>query len=149
MLPPLATPVDLAAALGAEFTSEETLRAEAVLRSASSAVRDEARRTWTDDNGVLTEVPETAFTITLDAARRAWENPQGLTSEQYPEYVWRGTDKVEPGVYLTEAEKKRLQRLRGASGLWVQQTTRCDPNAGGVFVDDQYGCDPILIADHY
>lgn len=148
MLPLLATVNAFAGFLGASFTSEEELRAEAVLRSASSLVRDEARKTWVIDD-VLTDVSETAYTIVLEVARRAWENPNGLTSEQYPEYTWRGTDRVEPGVYLTEGEKKRLQRLRGSSGLWVQQTTRRDPRCEGVFVDDQFGCDPILIADHY
>jgi len=130
--------------LGRELTEAETGRAEAALEDASTLVRDEARREWTDP----AEVPAAVVMIVLESAKRGFLNPNGYSSETTGPFTVR-RDVV--GIYLTDGEAIIVRRYReqsrtGGSGLWTQPTTRCDPD-GRVFLMDQYGGDPILYDD--
>lgn len=110
MLPPLATPEQLAVRVGkTDFAvGAEADRAFALLEDASSLVRFEVGLDWVDpDTGaLLTTVPDVAVTITLSAATRAWFNPAQVQSEQLGAAMVRFGD-----VWLTSAEAERLAGL--------------------------------------
>lgn len=146
-LPLIAEVPQLIELMGPRWPDGQESRAEGVLRAASNLARGEAGKSWVIDGASI--APEEAVDIVLGVADRAMDNPDGITSETYPEYVWRRDtgEANEFGVYLTDDETKRLRRLGGKSGLWTQPTTRLDRCGDTVFVDDQYGCDPFPLYD--
>lgn len=145
MLPPLTTLSELEVRTG---TQDEAARAEAVLIDASNLVRDEAGKTWVDDAGAVSGVPDMIVTLVLKVSKRALDNPTGLTAETYPEYAWR-KDGAEDGVYLTDKECKIVRRLAGRTGLWTQPTTRRSCDDDTVWAEDQFGSElfPMYAVD--
>ncbi|HVL82689.1 MAG TPA: Gp19/Gp15/Gp42 family protein [Pseudonocardia sp.] len=139
---PLADVHELEARLGRVFTGEETARAAALLDDASALVRDEAGLTWVGDDGLLTVVPAAVRAVVLKAAERAARNPDGFRSESAGDYSYQRGD-AEPGVFLTDAERRIVRRSVGRGGLWTQPTTRGDDEFTTVWVDDQFGAEPI------
>lgn len=136
----LASVADLQARLGRVFDVDETQQALALLDDASALVRDEAGRTWLDDSGALTEVPASIRAVVLRAAERAVRNPDGFRSESAGDYSYQRAE-TESGVFLTDAERRRIRQAIGRSGLWTQPVTRGDEWWATGWVDDQFGAE--------
>lgn len=141
---PLATVTDLEIRLGRTFESSEVARALALLEDASELVRDVAGgKTWIDDTtGELQKVPGSVRWVVLRAAERAVRNPEGYSAESAGDYSFQRTG-VQPGIYLTEGEEKAVRRALGKSGLWTQPVTRNEEVYQTVWLNDQFGTEPI------
>lgn len=121
-LPPLVTLTEFGVWVGDDLAGDQ--QAEMVLASASALVRAEARRTWTTEDGQLSDVPDQVRTIVLEVAARRWRNPEGYTSETDGDYTYRQEAET-ASLYLLDAERDILARLRRPrSGLWTLPTTR-------------------------
>lgn len=147
----LASVQEVETRLGRQITSSGELgRVAALLEDASALVRDVAGTTWIVD-GVdqpLT-VPSTIRYVVLRAVERAMRNPDGFSAESDGDYSYQRTG-VEPGIYLTPGEEKAIRRAMGRTGLWTQPVERNDMCwSDTVWVDDQYGCDPIPYDVYY
>jgi hypothetical protein len=140
---PLADVGGLEARLGRTFEGAEATRVIALLDDASSLVRDVAGKDWIDpDTGALEPVPGTVRATVLRAVERAVRNPEGFSAESAGDYSYQRTG-VQPGIYLTEAEEKAIRRAIGKSGLWNQPTTRNEEVFQTVWLNDQFGTEPI------
>jgi hypothetical protein len=140
---PLADVGGLEARLGRVFEGAEATRVIALLDDASSLVRDVAGKDWIDpDTGALELVPGTVRATVLRAVERAVRNPEGFSAESAGDYSYQRTG-VQPGIYLTEAEEKAIRRAIGKSGLWNQPTTRNEEVFQTVWLNDQFGTEPI------
>lgn len=141
---PLASVTDLEIRLGRTFESSEVARALALLEDASELVRDVAGgKTWIDEEtGVLQKVPGSVRWVVLRAAERAVRNPEGYSAESAGDYSFQRTG-VQPGIYLTEGEEKAVRRALGKSGLWNQPVTRNEEVYQTVWLNDQFGTEPI------
>lgn len=141
----LAAVTEVETRLGRQFSddSPELGRVAALLDDASALVRDVAGTTWIDSNGDPLPVPGTIRYVVLRAVERAIRNPDGFSAESDGDYSYQRTG-VEPGVYLTPGEEKAIRRALGKTGLWTQPLERGDMCwSETVWVNDQYGCDPI------
>jgi len=151
--PNLVTPAQIQARLQrpTPYAGTELARVEAVCEDASVLVRFESGQTWLDpDDPTLAKAPEIVFMIARRCAERAVRNPEGFSSESAADYSYQRNGTLgEGGLFLTDREIADLKQASGKlNGLWVQSTERgdlCDYN--GLFLYDQYGCDPILYAD--
>lgn len=121
-------------------TTAEQDRAQAALDDAAALI---ASVTTVPD-----PVPSGVLAIACSVALRLFGNPDQLTSETIGTYTWRvdGT-----GLFLTPYEERAVRRLSSSttpSGLWTQGLTR---DGADVYVwgYDQFGGDPILLADDY
>lgn len=117
-LPPLASVAAFEKRLGLSpgaLQGADLARAEAALEDASALVRDEAGRSWVDEDGAVT-APPAVVTVTLKAARREYVNPNGYTSEQTGPFSYQ-LPRGETGVYLTEAERRIVRRTAGKFGM--------------------------------
>ncbi|ABS03204.1 hypothetical protein [Kineococcus radiotolerans] len=126
-----------------EFPSPtEAERAQAALDDAIGLVLDETKRTFRDAQG-KPDVPSTVSTVIFASAKRSYQNPTGITSETVGPFAYRyGAT----GAFLTEDEKKALSRYgptRSAGGLWSLGTTRGEDFSDTLWVNDQFGGDPI------
>lgn len=141
---PLASVTDLEIRLGRTFDSSEIPRAVALLEDASELVRDVAGgKTWVDEEtGVLQKVPGSVRWVVLRAAERAVRNPEGYSAESAGDYSFQRTG-VQPGIYLTDGEERAVRRALGKSGLWTQPVTRGDAYDTTVWLEDQFGAEPI------
>lgn len=137
----LASVADVEARLGRSFVKEEIGRVVALIEDASELVMLEAGRDWIDpDTGELTGVPGSVRAVVLRAVERAIRNPQGFSAEAAGDYSYQRTN-VEPGVYLTDAEKAIIRKAIGKTGLWTQPVTRGDAYLETVWAEDQFGCE--------
>lgn len=120
-------------------------KAQADLEDASNLVRAETRKSWLNEQG-LPVAPGPVTTVVLRAALRCYRNPDEYSSEAEDGYTWRREpDAVTP--YLTQAEKDLLEKYAASSSkLYTLPTTRIGPDER-VFLNDQYGGDPILYDD--
>lgn len=141
---PLASVADLEIRLGRTFEEAEVPRVQALLEDASELVRDVAGgKTWVDpDTGLLLAVPGAVRWVVLRAAERAVRNPEGYSAESAGDYSFQRTG-VQPGIYLTEGEEKAIRRALGKSGLWTQGVTRNEETFTTVWLNDQFGTEPI------
>lgn len=141
---PLASVTDLEIRLGRTFESTEVARALALLEDASELVRDVAGgKTWIDDEtGELQRVPGSVRWAVLRSAERAVRNPEGYSAESAGDYSFQRTG-VQPGIYLTETEERAIRRALGKSGLWTQPVTRNEEVYQTVWLNDQFGTEPI------
>jgi hypothetical protein len=110
-------------------TADET-RALRLLEDASAIVRAVAGKTWTDDTGALTEVPDIIVTVVCASARRALNNPEGAISET--DGTWSQTlAQASADPFLTDTEIRLVrQAANTGGGLWTLPTTR-DPEGIG------------------
>lgn len=136
-LPPLISFAKLVAKLGYEPEDEERNRAESILGEASSLIRDVAGTTWTNEttNALLT-VPHRVRQIALSVVYRAFTNPEALTQRTIGDSSKSfDRSKREGGeaVYLTDAEKKAIERAAGTSGM--VSVTLVSPYNGGTQLD--------------
>ena len=142
---PLVLLAELQTRLGLEeFPSQaDKDRAEAALADAEALVLEETRPRTFRDAEERPELPPAVATVILAAAKRAYQNPTGITSETVGPFAYRyGAT----GAFLTDEEKAVLSRYgptRASSGLWSLGTTRGEDYSDTVFVNDQYGGDPI------
>jgi len=140
---PLAQVGDVEALLGRTLSGEEAKRAAVVLDDISGLVRDIAGRDFLSEDGTaLVGVPHIVRAIVRRAAERAMRNPEGFSGESTGDYSYqrRGT---EDGVYLTEAEERKIRSASGKGGLWTQSTTRGEVVASTVFLEDSFGFELI------
>jgi hypothetical protein len=129
--------------LGRTLEGTDATRVVALLDDASSLVRDIAGRTWINpDTGVLDPVPGSIRAIVLRAVERAVRNPEGFSAESAGDYSYQRTG-VQPGIYITDAEEKAIRRALGKTGLWSQSITRNEETWHTVWVNDQFGAEPI------
>lgn len=124
----------------------ETDRAEAALDDASAYIETFGAIPGgaADPTGT---VPPAIVAVACVVALRLFNNPEGLTSETVGSYTWRVDG---AGLYLTEAEKATIAKATtdtSKTGLWSLSVTRGQP-ANFVYGLDQYGGDPILLADY-
>jgi hypothetical protein len=123
-LPPLATMAALQIRLGADLEGADYVRAEAVLDDISHLARDEAGKTWFDEEyDTLEVVPGAVQAVVLAASRREYLNPDRYASEQAGDYSYRLSAESASGGVFTDSELKVLHRYRATSGLWTQQIT--------------------------
>ena len=148
VLPPLATIEALQVRLGrGALVDPQLSQAVAALDDASSIVRGETNRTWINDLGQVA-APAEVVTITLRAALREVRNPEGNLAENAGPFSRRLADDQAKGVYLLQEERDVLAKYRSSNpGVWTQPTTRVDDRCQPLFLNDQYGCDPILWLD--
>lgn len=140
---PLADVSALEVRLGRSLEGAEASRAVALLDDASALVRDVAGKDWIDpDTGVLLPVPGTVRATVLRMVDRAVRNPDGFSAESAGDYSYQRTG-VQPGIYLTDPEEKAIRRALGKSGLWNQPVTRNEEWYTTVWVNDQFGTEPI------
>lgn len=94
----------------------EGVRAQAALEDASSLVRTEAGRTWTDEAHATLDanVPDVVVSVTLAAAQRAFNNPQGATQASLGDVsVSFSRDGSAGTVFLTKAEQRAVRKAGG------------------------------------
>jgi hypothetical protein len=148
MLPALAVVADLEVRLGLDegtLAGADLLRAQAALDDVSSEVRDEAKRTFLDDDGELAAVPDAVVRVVLAASKRIYLNPEAALSTTVGPFA-RQLSKDGVGAYLTDVEKAIVGRYRPvATGLWALRTTRGDEGDCTVWAYDQYGLEPFPI----
>lgn len=132
----LAAVSDVEQRLGRVFVNEELGRVVGLLDDASDLVRLEAGKTWATPEAT----PGAVRAVVLRVVERAIRNPDGFSAESDGDYSYQRTQ-VEPGVYLTDAERAILRRAAGRSGLWTQATTRGDCEMNTVWFEDQFGCE--------
>jgi hypothetical protein len=138
---PLATVGDVETRLGRTLDDTELGRVAGLLEDASELVRLEAGRDWVDlDTGAVVSVPGSVRAVVLRAVDRAIRNPDGFSAESDGDYSYQRTQ-VEPGVYLTDAERAIIRRACGRTGLWTQPITRGDEYLNTVWFEDQFGCE--------
>lgn len=94
----------------AEFAS--FLQEDLDTATANLVLLDLAQGQIIDEIGVRDPWPATAKAIALSAAKRAYVNPEGVSSETVGGTVVAYTD-GNMGVFLTEDERNRLQRVGG------------------------------------
>lgn len=99
-LPPLASTDDLDARLPAGLADADPDAAAAALDDASAIVRDEAGKTWLDEDGELTDVPAMVVAITCACAIRALNRSLIYGAD--------GQAQDSSGLYLKKDEKRRL-----------------------------------------
>lgn len=149
MLPALATVVDLEARLGLdpETLADANLgRARAALADASALVRMEARRTWVDEAGALTAVPDAVVRVVLGAAQRTYTNPDAVIQESAGPFA-RRLNESDTGVYLTRVELDIVRRFRPAGGeLWTLRTERDGTESNTVWYQDSFGFESFPLA---
>lgn len=126
-----------------EFPSPaDEARAQAALDDAVGLVLEETKKTFRAADGTP-DVPSTVATVIFASAKRSYQNPSGITSETVGPFAYRyGAT----GAFLTEEEKQALSRYlpsRSSGGLWSLSTTRGEELSDTVWVNDQYGGDPI------
>lgn len=152
MLPALASVVDLEARLGLDpntLAGPDLGRARAALADASALVRMEARRTWVDEAGALTAVPDAIARVVLGAAQRTYTNPDAVVQESAGPFSRRIAE-TETGVYLTTAELDIVRRFRPAGGeLWTLRTQRDEDEVNTIWYQDTFGTEwfPLASAD--
>ena len=149
MLPALASVEDLEARLGLDPDTLQDAnlgRARAALADASALVRYEARRTWVDEAGALSVVPDAIVRVVLGAAQRNYTNPDGVIQESAGPFA-RQLSQESTGVYLTKVEMDIVRRFRAAGGeLWTLQTTRDGDESNTVWYQDAFGFEPFPLA---
>lgn len=127
-LPALATIEDLEARFGE--TIANTTQATARLEDASAIVRAFAGRTWVDDEGELSGVPDGIPGVVASMVERATRNPEGATQSQEvvgPFSLNRsfGPD-ASARLYLTQMEKLVIRDAVGSRGIGIMAVTRGD-----------------------
>lgn len=122
--PALATLGDLETLLGRAV--EDSAQALARLGRASALVRAYAGRTWLDDDGTLTDVPEEIAGVVAGMVERGERNPEGITQESVGEYQRSlGADAAQR-IYLDKNDKLIIDAAIGrpTGGLGTITTTR-------------------------
>jgi hypothetical protein len=149
MLPTLAPVTDLEARLGLDpdtLQDANLARARAALIDASALVRMEARRTWVDEAGALTAVPDAIVRVVLGAARRSYTNPDAAVQESAGPFV-RRLNESDTGVYLTRAELDIVRRFRPSGGeLWTLRTQRDEDESNTIWYQDTFGTEWFPLA---
>jgi hypothetical protein len=125
-LPPLASLEDLANEVD-DPSAETSPRAQRLLARASTRVRSFTKRTFVDEDGALTALPDAVVEVVLAAAARAWHNPKGVVQDTTGPFTARWSERTAEGVYLTDEEKQMLGPHRAGGGLWTQSLEKCDP----------------------
>lgn len=151
LLPPLVTPEEIRTRMQRPlaFSGPELQRVLDVCEDASALVRFESRNTWLDpDDPMSVKAPEIVTLIARRCAERAVRNPEGFSAETAADYSYQRNGGVgEGGLFLTDREVADLRRAGGGlGGLWVQPITRGERFCDTVWVNDQFGCDPIPYA---
>lgn len=150
-LPALATVEDLAAWLDESIDPTDP-RALAVLRMASARVRSYTGRTWVDDSGDLTDVPDEVWSVTVQVAARAYTNPSGIVQETTGPFTARWPEEHGQVLFLTAAEQAALDPYRSRPTLWTMRTEHDDPMlrtlaASTVWVDVEGSSEPFPAYD--
>jgi hypothetical protein len=152
--PDLVTPEQLQARLQrpSPFSGAELARVQGVCEDASVLVRFESGNNWLDpDDPTQTKAPEIVYLIARRCAERAVRNPSNTSAESAADYSYQRNGTVGEGsLFLTDREIADLKQANGTlnGALWTQGTYRGDVwDHCGLFLNDQYGCDPILYGD--
>ena len=112
--PALATAAEVEVRVGRAFTPEEYARATAIMQDVSAVVRQEAGRTFVNDEDELV-VPDAVRAVALIVARRAFMNPRGVSSNQIGGYSERVSESETMGIFLAPVEKRMLRAAVGKS----------------------------------
>lgn len=149
MLPAFASLQQLGARIPGGITSSDEARAQADLDDASTLIREEAGKTWVDDQDEIVEdLPDIIVTLTMRVARRAFENPEGLTQhsesiEGYSESQSFAASSTNSELYLTADERRLVRKAAGKRPLWAQSTTRGDLETPNVRCGDGNAKKPL------
>lgn len=137
---PLASPTDFGTWVGASIPEDDAQITQWLI-AASSLVRSAAGQDdWTADT-----VPAAAKGIVLQAVERKWRNPTGATSRTAGPFNEGYGGDAAHGLYLTDPEREALARYgTGASGLWVQPTTRGEHLEVHRYLDTVPSGEPVL-----
>lgn len=114
-LPPLATVADLETRLGVPVGSlagADLARAGAALDDASALIRDEAGKSWVDEDGATVTAPEAVRTVARRSALREYRNPDGFSGENVGPYSYQ-LGREASSAYLTAGEVAIVRRAAG------------------------------------
>lgn len=103
------------------LVSIDETRALSVLTAASAVVRDEAKKTWLDEEGELENVPEEIAGVVVRLAARLWANPSSATQQTSGPFSTSFARDL-----LSESDLRILNRKKPTTGLWTLSTTRGD-----------------------
>lgn len=109
---PLASVADLADALGLDDFGDEETRAAAILARVSAKARHEARRTWLDETGALTTVPDEVWSIVIEASIRAYSVTPGVYQETTGPTSVMWDRSAQQGTFFTADEVRVLRSFR-------------------------------------
>jgi hypothetical protein len=115
-MPALATVADLEVRLGVDVGSlagADLARAEAALADVSAVVREEAGKTWVDDDDVTITAPASALAVVYAASLRIYRNPDGFVSENLGgsySYSYGDSEAI-----LTDTERALIRKAATAS----------------------------------
>lgn len=112
---PLASVAELADALGLDDFGDDETRAASLLARVSAKARREARRTWLDDSGALSSVPEVVWSIVIDSAIRTFSATPGTYSETTGPTAVMWDRAAQQGVFFTDDELRILRSFRQGS----------------------------------
>lgn len=96
--------------------------------TANLVLLDLAQGQIIDEIGVRTPWPATAKAVALSAAKRAYVNPEGASTETVGGTTLAYTD-GNMGVFLTDDERSRLQRVGGGGTAAYSITPWYEPGA--------------------
>jgi len=119
-----------------DLPEDELERLQGYLSDASALIRDEAGRTWLDEDGDLEAVPFRIQSICAWVTARAFLNPEGLLQRSIGDSAKMYTASKREGgeaVYLTENELRTVQKLGGHSSF--TSMTLVSPYSGTDAVD--------------
>jgi hypothetical protein len=135
VLPPLASVKELGDFIGEPLDGQgEERRALAVLGYASTLVRSETGRDWTDQDGQLSALPDAVAQVAVAVAARAYLNPEAEYNAGIDDYT-SGRKVDEAGIYLTATERRMLDAVgasdsRKTAGLGTVRVERGDLGRG-------------------
>lgn len=126
--PSLVDLTDFEVWLRTTFTEEQETWAQAVLEAASTKVRSFTGQTWTTDDELDADIPETVTTVVKLVARRAWDNPTGVVQTTTGPFSKSYAGDVAQIVYLTASDEEMLRSepVVNRPALFTQSTTRGD-----------------------
>lgn len=136
---PIASVVDLEQWLGE--TLSNPVRADAILKAASTLIRTRTGRSWVDAAGEpLEDVTADDFdavkTVCVQVAARVWLNPHGRTQQTTGPFSESVATWASLGLSFTEDEAAMLPRnAETRPALWTLATTRCDNDIPDIYLD--------------
>jgi hypothetical protein len=126
-LAPLVDTADFKLWPGVIVDDTETASSDFVLLAASNFVRMESGNPsrWADE--ATDPCPPAVKTVVVQVAARVWRNPEGATMRTEGPFSEQFVQTVEAGLYLTDSERRVVERANGARpGLWSLNVTRDD-----------------------
>lgn len=125
---PLLADIDDVTVRAPELADGPAVQVGALLADASALVRAVAGKTWVDEHGDLTEMPDGVVGVVAAVVVRALRNPQGVTQETTGPFNVSYGPAAADRLFLTKAERRIVG---GSSQKAFTVTTTAAPHASG------------------